>query len=145
MTRRPAPWARTLAVLVAIASSACYVGTDPSRLAVARSPHGVAMRVAWLGSDAGNWGQDAELLAISESGIYLLHGRTPVLYPFGAPAILRTRSGPRFRFDLRSSIDEERLEAIAPYARYPFGLDETGMRTLLDALGGDSVVVRRRQ
>jgi hypothetical protein len=104
----------------------------------------VDVRVDWEGP-VGEWAWPdvAELLAIGDSGVYLLHGSQPVLYPFRSSATLRTRSRPIRRLDLRSRDDDD-VEALTPYARYPFGMDDRVLEALIVALQVDSLVVRRR-
>ena len=130
---------------VVLPISACRVGGgNPASSPVATSPRGATLTIDWRESRETYWSDTAELLAVSDSGLYLLHGRHIVLYRFGSDARLRSMEAPTVEtVDLREP-EEQEVQDLAAYARYPFGLDAVGLARLGEALGIDSVVVRRR-
>lgn len=131
--------------LALLAAASCQIGgnRNPADSPVATSPHGATIHVDWRESDEGYWGDEAELLAVTDSGLYLLDGGSVVLYPFGVDAVVQAQSAPGTQpFNLDDPPDVA-LSVLEPYARYPFGLDRERMDGLLAALGRDSVVVRR--
>lgn len=132
-----------LAVLCAVLlSGACRVGRNPAVSPSATSPRGVQVNLRWNERRRGQ-AASGELLGSDERGVYLLHTQTIVLYPFGAPLVLRPDHRPPDPLSLEDASDTT-VREFTQYARYPFGIDDAVLERMLDALGMDSVVVRRR-
>lgn len=131
-----------LGALLCAALPGCRLGSNPSISPAARSPQGVEVSVDWRAGDLfGPLG--GELLVIDERGIYVLEYGSVVLYPFGAPARIRSRSRPRTRVDVqRAAPGDARVAELAEYARHPFGLDPDQLQQLIDSTGRDSLIVR---
>ena len=83
---------------------------------------------------------------VADSGVYLLHDRAVVFYPYGAPATLRPRHAPGVRrlIDLRRANSED-LRDLAEFARHPFGLTDEQLTTLARSMGREDVIVRRER
>lgn len=126
----------------ALLSSACRVGQNPALSPAATSPRGIAVELEWNVRSRPR-DSEGELLGADQRGVYVLHPSNLVLYPFGSPVVLRPEDRPPEALDLVSA-NEAEVREFAHYARYPFGLDEGVLRAVLDAIGQDSVVVRRR-
>lgn len=133
------------------ASVACLIvtgcvirgGSNPAILDVAQGPRGVLVTVDWRGSNDLYVGDRAELLAVGETGVYLLHDERVVFYPLGVRASLRPyRSHGVPAVDLEDVTPLE-LSEISTFARYPFGLEASLLEGLMDTLGQDSALVRR--
>lgn len=140
-TTRPA---LGLLILLLVPAGGCRLGgTNPASSPVATSPHGAMLRIDWRENENHFWGDTAELLAVSDSGLHLLHGSQIVFYRFGLDARVRPRGVPDVgTLDLRDPEPED-LQILTAYARHPFGLDQGRLEALLTALGRDSVMVRR--
>jgi len=137
---RSAPVGSACAVCAALLMVGCRVGSNPALSPAALSPAGIHVSARWdVPTDVGPW--SAEVLGFDERGVYLLHGGAVVLYPFGAPLILRPdgRAPPPLGLEF---VDPQGVEAFALYARYPFGLDEALLERVVTAIGVDSVLVR---
>lgn len=145
--QRSAPGRRVPALCVGalLAISACRIGSgvDPSSSPVATSPHGTLMRIDWREDNGQFWGDRAELLAVSDSGLYLLHAGTVVFYPRGVDAVLRPIQAEGIGNLHLRSVSDLMLDSVAIYARYPFGLSPDQIDELLTVLHSDSVIVRR--
>lgn len=125
--------------------TACVIrsGSNPAALDVATGPRGVLVNVDWRGSDELYLGTRAELLAVHETGVYLLHDRHVVFYPLGVSADLRPyRAHGVPTVDLRDATPVQ-LSEFSQYARHPFGLEAPVLQRLMDTLGQDSGLVRR--
>ncbi len=122
---------------------ACYMGVNPERSPVVTSPAGTMVRVEWRGRDDGYWSDQGELLAISDSGVFLFQDRRVVFYPVRAPVVLRPRQAPGARRIDLTDVDDEELEKARPYARHPFGLSDARVLELARTMARDSAVVRR--
>lgn len=136
-----------LAVMLAlvVVSTSCRVGRNPARSAVATGPRGTRVDIDWRGPDDGYWERFAELVVVADSGLFLLHSPNVVFYPLGAPVRMRPREAPGVRsVNLETAVAED-LGELARYARYPFGLDDTQIERLAEAMGRDRVIVRREQ
>jgi hypothetical protein len=126
----------------ALLSSACRIGQNPALSPAATSPRGIAVQLEWDVRPRPR-ASEGELLGVDEQGVYVLHPSNLVLYPFGSPIVLRPGKRPPDALDLASASDTE-VRDFVHYARYPFGIDERVLRSVLDAIGQDSLVVRRR-
>ncbi len=125
-----------------VAATACRVGFDPTTSRVATSPLGTVVRVEWSGPTNSFWSDRSELIAVTDSGLYMLHGNALVFYPIGVPARLTALDA---RGIGRLYLQDPEPEALAdwtPYARYPFGLSDDRLQALALALGRDSIAVR---
>lgn len=131
----------TCAVLL-IAATACRVGFDPTTSRVATTPLGTAVRVEWSGPTNAFWSNEAELIAVSDSGLYLLHGESMVFYPLGVTARLTAVDARGIGRLYLGEPNPGTLADWTPYARYPFGLTDDRLEALAEALGGDSIAVR---
>lgn len=148
MRARQQTSARTGALLAiavgALGSAACVLGTNLRTSDLATQPIGATMRVDWRGENAGFWEREAELVLVADSGLYLLHRPNLVFYPFGSPARLRPRGAPGAPTVDLAEPDSAALVDLARYSRHPFGLDDDQLQGLLEAMGRDEVIVRRR-
>lgn len=132
------------AALVAISACVVRAGSNPASSPVAERPHGTTIAVDWRGPERLFFGGRAELLAVADTGVFLLHdGRAVVFYPRGVDARLHPREAPGVStLNLRDAVPVE-LSELGRYARHPFGLDEATLGRLMDSLGQDSLFVRR--
>jgi hypothetical protein len=128
-----------------VVSTGCRVGSNPAISPVATGPRGTRVDIYWRGPDDGYWERFAELVAVADSGLFLLHAASVVYYPLGAPVRMQPREAPGVgSVNLETAVPED-LGDLAPYARYPFGLDDTQIERLVEAMGRDRVIVRREQ
>ncbi|MDH3271066.1 MAG: hypothetical protein OEN56_07020 [Gemmatimonadota bacterium] len=135
----------SLVVGALLGTTGCAIrsGINPAASPVADSPHGATVVVDWRGPDTLHVRDRAELIAVADTGVILLHDRVLVYYPVGARGVFRVRGAPGVSvIDMRDP-DPIDLVDVAPYARHPFGLDSGALDRLLATLGRDNVLVRR--
>lgn len=128
------------ALCALLATGGCRIGSNPARYPAATSPRGVTVRLEWDVRPRPER-TTGELLGLDERGVYILYPGGIVLYPFGAPLVLRPERRPPQAVDLRS--DPSAMTEFTRFARYPFGLDDELIQRVLDAIGSDRVTERR--
>jgi hypothetical protein len=130
-------------VVLLFVTEACRIGANPSRSPVARGLHGTMTQIDWRGSDDGYWSAEGELFVVADSGVFLLHDRSVVFYPAGAPVRLRPTQAPGVsRVDLANWGDVD-IQGLRSFARHPFGLDDSQILDVARSMRKDAIAVRR--
>ena len=101
------------------------------------------MALNWNGERARN-ATRGELLGGRARAFTYCSTRVSSCIPSAQPWCYVRPTAPPRAFDLRSS-DVGARQAFLRYARYPFGIDSELLDRFLEAIGEDSVTVRRRR
>lgn len=129
---------RASALLALSALVACSFGPRASSFAPATEPDGVTAEV-----QSRDTSFHAELLAVSDTGLLLLRGRTIVYAPY---RVIRHASFDQLAVELPNgespdSADRQQLRLVS---RFPQGASAERVRALLAGYQQDSLVVLRR-
>lgn len=134
--RTPALVASSLAVLAAAVTAGCHLGAPARELPVARQPDGVRMRVAVADGRV-----TGELIEVRSDTLLLLRegDRKLVAVPVARIDGVRIEGGGPRGGVFRGTPSSGQLERWRPLSRYPQGVSETLLKTLLDAYGQEDV------
>jgi len=132
---------RIFAVVVAAALlSGCPVGPNVESVGPAARPQGTALSVTYS-QDARESIANGELVAVRESGLLVLAPEGLTLFNYTAISqanFTEVLGGDQLR---GSPPSEEERARVARFARYPFGITDTQLDLLLEALGQDRLEV----
>ena len=129
---------RLWGTLAPLALVACHVGTRASSFAPAVDPEGVSAQIV---THAGTF--DAELLAVSDTGLLLLRNRTLVLARY---AVIREATFQQVAETVERGVapDSATRERLRLISRFPQGVSRERLRALLAAYGQPAVEVLAR-
>jgi hypothetical protein len=140
------PFMRFLGVfLVALGVAACRVGPNPSRSPLATSPFGAQVELEVVGSStipgtAYDLRGRLELLSITDSGLLVDNGAVIVLVRFGAFNRATLKDAPGVK-PLNGYPTRQHRESARKYSRYPFGLTEEQMNSLLADRNQEGLII----
>ena len=125
-----------LLLLGVLAASACRWGTRVERFPAATTPFGATMAIS--GPDRRFL--DGELLAATDSGLFVARQARVIFVPFAAIASARVAGlDQAYMLDRGKAPDAERLARLRRVSRFPQGLSDDVLARLLRAHAQDSV------
>lgn len=133
--------------LFVLGASACRIGSDPRRSPTATSPYGARVEIKFEGIGRipdSAYGSPVlgELLAITESGLMVDDGALIMLFRFGSFSEAELKNAPGVKALIGVPPPVERLQEARLFARYPFGLTDGQLASLLQERGQESLVIR---
>jgi hypothetical protein len=123
----------TCRMLALLACTACSVGTSVESFAPATQPRGILLSVRTTDENF-----DAELLAVSDTGLLLLRPPTLVFARYAAISLATSRQSSEVVE--RAAPDSATRERLRLLSRFPQGVTAAGLRALLTAYRQDSLV-----
>jgi hypothetical protein len=137
-----------LLVLLSVSAgfTACRFGPDPSRSPTATSPYGAQVEIDLTKTvSAPGWAigptTRLELVAITDSGLMVDDGAVFFLVQFGSISKASLKDTPGVGAIKGYGPDPERLDRMRRYSRYPFGLTEAQLASLLAVRNQDALVI----
>ncbi len=125
----------------------CYLGTDPRKSEVATSQYGARIQFqfdtpeeypeAWFGEPV-----RIELLAVRDRGLLVEDGGSIWLFRFGSFKKAQFFDGSEAKDLEKNPPLPDRLEMARLLSRYPYGLTDDQLASLLADRGQDAVIVR---
>ncbi|MCJ7629574.1 MAG: hypothetical protein MUO50_14455 [Longimicrobiales bacterium] len=132
-------------LLVSVGVTACRIGSNPSRSPIASSPYGAQVELTFsrlqgspaTAPDLTGW---VELLAVTDSGLMVDNGTVIALVRFGSFTEAKLMNSPGVG-TIKVLPKPEQLDKARRYSRYPFGLTDAQLGSLLAHRSQETLVI----
>jgi hypothetical protein len=131
-------------IALGFALGSCRVGSNSTMSPVARSPFGamVEFQLSRPSEEGPDLGKPVELLAINGAGLIVEANGYLVLVRFQSFRTAKLQDSPGVGTIYGDDPDRATLREAQKYSRYPFGLEQRQMASLLEERGQPSMIVK---